>query len=107
MQIPRMASRSGRRLLSTRDLLWEECCHQEFVDAVHEGRDGNGEEEGEYHDDEKGRVWGKTKKLPSFVEGNSVSYKFDMKKIERKRNGTEVGQYFAYVPESMSYLDFR
>jgi hypothetical protein len=102
-----MASRSGRRLLSTRDLLWDELRHQELVDAVHERGNGDREEDWEYHDDEKGRVWGKTKKLPSFVEGNSVSYKFDMKKIERKRNGTEVGQYFAYVPESMSYLDFR
>ena len=34
-------------LLSTDDLLWEEFCHQEFVDAVHERGDGDGEEEGE------------------------------------------------------------
>ena len=36
-------------LLSTDDLLWEEFCHQEFVDAVHERGDGDGEEEGQQY----------------------------------------------------------
>ena len=38
-----------RGLLSTRDLLWEECCHQELVDTVHERGDGDGEEEGQQY----------------------------------------------------------